>query len=42
MLFLGHPDIISYRDKSEENPLELQASEYGLNYIKLDGNVGYG
>ena len=35
-----HPDIISYRDKSEENPLELQASEYGLNYIKLDGNVG--
>ncbi len=35
-----HPDIMSYRDKSEENPLELQASEYGLNYIKLDGNVG--
>ena len=31
---------MSYRDKSEENPLELQASEYGLNYIKLDGNVG--
>ena len=35
-----HPDIMLYRDKSEENPLELQASEYGLNYIKLDGNVG--
>ncbi len=35
-----HPEIISYRDKSEENPLELKASEYGLNYIKLDGNVG--
>ena len=36
-----HPEIISYRDKSEENPLELKASEYGLNYIKLDGNVGW-
>lgn len=35
-----HPEITSYRDKSEENPLELKASEYGLNYIKLDGNVG--
>ena len=35
-----HPEIKSYRDKSEENPLELKASEYGLNYIKLDGNVG--
>ena len=27
-------------DKTEEDPLELQASEFGLNYIKLDGNVG--
>ena len=35
-----HPEITLYRDKSEENPLELKASEYGLNYIKLDGNVG--
>tara|TARA_Y100000590_G_scaffold61921_1_gene66160 strand:+ start:1818 stop:2984 length:1167 start_codon:yes stop_codon:yes gene_type:complete len=35
-----HPEIKLYRDKSEENPLELKASEYGLNYIKLDGNVG--
>ena len=35
-----HPEIKSYRDKSEENPLELKASEYALNYIKLDGNVG--
>ena len=35
-----HPEIKAYRDKSEENPLELKASEYGLNYIKLDGNVG--
>ena len=35
-----HPEIASYHDKSEEDPLELQAAEYGLNYIKLDGNVG--
>lgn len=28
------------RDESEENPIELEASKYGLNYIKLDGNVG--
>ncbi|MGD8427863.1 MAG: ADP-forming succinate--CoA ligase subunit beta [Balneolaceae bacterium] len=35
-----HNDIEGLRDKSEENPVELEASEYGLNYIKLDGNVG--
>jgi succinyl-CoA synthetase beta subunit len=35
-----HSDIEELRDKSEENPVELEASEYGLNYIKLDGNVG--
>ena len=35
-----HPEIATYHDKSEEDPLELQAAEYGLNYIKLDGNVG--
>ncbi|MBL6911519.1 MAG: ADP-forming succinate--CoA ligase subunit beta [Candidatus Marinimicrobia bacterium] len=35
-----HPEIAAYHDKSEEDPLELQAAEYGLNYIKLDGNVG--
>jgi len=35
-----HPEIASYHDKSEEDPLELKAAEYGLNYIKLDGNVG--
>ena len=28
------------RDESEENPIELEASNFGLNYIKLDGNVG--
>ena len=32
--------IALYHDESEEDPLELKASEYGLNYIKLDGNVG--
>ena len=32
-------DIVELRDISEEDPLEVEASKYGLNYIKLDGNV---
>ena len=35
-----HPDIKELRDLSEEDPLEVEASKYALNYIKLDGNVG--
>ncbi|MDX1638125.1 MAG: ADP-forming succinate--CoA ligase subunit beta [Balneolaceae bacterium] len=35
-----HKEIEEFRDESEENPIELEAAEYGLNYIKLDGNVG--
>ncbi len=35
-----HKDILELRDESEENPIELEASRYDLNYIKLDGNVG--
>lgn len=35
-----HPDIIEYRDYDEEEPLEIEASKFNLNYIKLDGNVG--
>jgi len=35
-----HPDIVAYRDLDEEDPLEVEASKYSLNYIKLDGNVG--
>ncbi|MEX0780874.1 MAG: ADP-forming succinate--CoA ligase subunit beta [Balneolales bacterium] len=35
-----HPDLEELRDESEENPLELEAGKYNLNYIKLDGNVG--
>lgn len=35
-----HKDLQALRDKSEEDPLELEASESGLNYVKLDGNVG--
>ncbi|NWF90269.1 MAG: ADP-forming succinate--CoA ligase subunit beta [Ignavibacteriaceae bacterium] len=35
-----HPDILAYRDLDEEDPLEVEASKYNLNYIKLDGNVG--
>ena len=35
-----HKDIMAYRDLDEEDPLEIEASKYELNYIKLDGNVG--
>jgi succinyl-CoA synthetase beta subunit len=35
-----HKDLQELRDISEEDPLEVEASKYGLNYIKLDGNVG--
>ncbi|MFA6599209.1 MAG: succinate--CoA ligase subunit beta, partial [Ignavibacteriaceae bacterium] len=35
-----HPDIMAFRDLGEEDPLEIEASKYNLNYIKLDGNVG--
>ncbi len=35
-----HKDLTELRDISEEDPLEVEASKYGLNYIKLDGNVG--
>jgi succinyl-CoA synthetase beta subunit len=35
-----HPDIRELRDITEEDPLEVEASKYDLNYIKLDGNVG--
>jgi succinyl-CoA synthetase beta subunit len=35
-----HPDIQALRDLDEEDPLEVEASKYNLNYIKLDGNIG--
>ena len=35
-----HPEIKDLRDLDEEDPLEVKASNYGLNYIRLDGNVG--
>jgi succinyl-CoA synthetase beta subunit len=35
-----HPDIKAMRDLAEEDPLEVEASKFGLNYIKLDGSVG--
>ncbi len=34
-----HADIVAMRDLAEENPLEVEASKFGLNYIKLDGNI---
>jgi succinyl-CoA synthetase beta subunit len=35
-----HPDLRELRDTAEEDPLEVEASKYNLNYIKLDGSVG--
>ncbi|MCR9131125.1 MAG: ADP-forming succinate--CoA ligase subunit beta [bacterium] len=35
-----HPDLAELKDESEEDPFELEAAKYNLNYIKLDGNVG--
>jgi succinyl-CoA synthetase beta subunit len=35
-----HPEIAAYRDIYEEEPLEVEASKYELNYIRLDGNIG--
>jgi len=35
-----HPDVQELRDLEEEDPTEVEASEYGLNYIKLDGVIG--
>src|SRR5215468_8164093 len=35
-----HPELAALRDINEEDPLDVEASKYGLNYIKLDGNVG--
>ncbi|MBV8030352.1 MAG: ADP-forming succinate--CoA ligase subunit beta [Betaproteobacteria bacterium] len=34
-----HPDIVAMRDLDEEDPLEIEASKYDLNYISLDGNI---
>ena len=34
-----HPDIVALRDLDEEDPLEIEASKYELNYISLDGNI---
>jgi succinyl-CoA synthetase beta subunit len=35
-----HPDIVAMRDLDEEDPAEVEASKYDLNYIQLDGNIG--
>jgi succinyl-CoA synthetase beta subunit len=35
-----HPDYAALRDKREEDPTEVEAGEVGLNFVKLDGNVG--
>ena len=35
-----HPDIAALRDLDEEDPAEVEASKYDLNYISLDGNIG--
>jgi succinyl-CoA synthetase beta subunit len=35
-----HPDLRDFRDITEEDPLEVEASKFSLNYIRLDGNIG--
>ncbi len=35
-----HKDVVELRDFFEEDPLEIRASRYGINYIRLDGNIG--
>ena len=35
-----HPDIVALRDETEEDPKEIEASKYDLNYIALDGTIG--
>lgn len=35
-----HPNLVELRDKSQENALELKASEFDLNYVALEGNIG--
>ncbi|MFY8196285.1 ADP-forming succinate--CoA ligase subunit beta [Novosphingobium sp. B1] len=35
-----HPDVVTLRDETEEDPAEIEASKYDLAYIKLDGNIG--
>ena len=35
-----HKDTLEFRDLGEEEPLEVEASKFDLNYIKLDGNIG--
>ncbi len=37
---IRHKDLEELRDKSEEDPTEVEAGEFNLNYVKLDGNVG--
>ena len=35
-----HPDLRDFRDVTEEDPLEVEASKFNLNYIRLEGNIG--
>jgi succinyl-CoA synthetase beta subunit len=35
-----HPNLAALRDLAEEDPTEVEAGKFGLNYVKLDGNVG--
>ncbi|RYD56517.1 MAG: ADP-forming succinate--CoA ligase subunit beta [Sphingobacteriales bacterium] len=37
---MRHPDLADMRDTNEEDPTEVEAGEFNLNYVKLDGNVG--
>jgi succinyl-CoA synthetase beta subunit len=36
---IWHPDVVKLRDSGEEDPREVEASTYNLNYVCLDGNI---
>ena len=38
--YFKQPEIFAYRDTAEEDPLEVEAGKYGLNYVAMDGNIG--
>ena len=38
--YFKQPEIFAYRDTAEEDPLEVEAAKYNLNYVAMDGNIG--
>jgi len=38
--YFKQPEVFAYRDTAEEDPLEVEAGKYNLNYVAMDGNIG--